>query len=208
MELTKTKTPSASTARYLVIITMMLAAITIPLHNLINSWALLTFFTVAFFTSAFTGGLKKAGKQKYWILSAAFYIWLGATWFWDSSGGFSIKYIESYGIILFLPFVLAVMPRLSAKELMMVCAAFVCSILVVCAICLVKSYLEYRETGKTIVFFYHYLGYQMGLNAIYLSNYCIACITWLLYYRFLYAGPKPFKLSLFAMMAICLYLFF
>src|SRR5882724_10019624 len=195
------------TPRYLVIITMMLAVITIPLHNLVNSWALLIFFTVAFFTSAFTGGLKKAAQQRYWMLSAAFYLWLAATWFWDSSGGFSIKYIESYGILLFLPFVLAVMPRLSAKELMMICAAFVGSIIVVCTICLVKSYLEYRETGKTIVFYYHYLGYQMGLNAIYLSNYCIACITWLLYYRFLYGGPKPFKLSLFATIAICLFLF-
>lgn len=194
-------------ARNLVIITMMLAAITIPLHNLINSWALLVFFTVTFFVSAFAGGLKNLTRQKYWILTAGFFIWLGATWFWDTTGGFSIKYLESYGIFLFLPFVLAVMPRLSPKELMLVCAAFVCSIVVVCAICVVKSYIQYRQTGNTLLFYYHYLGYQMGLNAIYLSNYCIASITWVLYYKFLYGGPKPFKLSLILTILICLYFF-
>src|SRR5690349_490702 len=131
---TKTKTSNASSARRLVILTMMLAAITIPLHNLINSWALLVFFAVAFFASAFTGGLKRLLLQKYWILTSIFFIWLGATFFWDTTGGFSIKYLESYSIFLFLPFVLAVMPRLSPKELMIVCAAFIGSILVVCAI--------------------------------------------------------------------------
>jgi O-antigen ligase len=207
MEPIKTKTSSSPTARYFVITTMMLAAITIPLHNLVNSWALLVFFTVAFFVSAYAGGLKKLLRQRYWILTIIFFIWLGATWFWDTTGGFSMKYLESYSIFVFLPFILAIMPRLSPKELMMVCTAFVGSIIVVCAICLVRSYIEYRHTGNTLLFFYHYLGYQMGLNAIYLSNYCIACITWVLYYKFIYAGPKPFKLSMILTIIICFYFF-
>src|SRR6266700_4145961 len=185
------KDPSPESDNHLLLkITLILAVITIPLNNKINSWALLIFVTTAFFTGIFTGGLKKLLTNRYWIIPVLFFFWQAATWFWDTTGGFSIKDIEGYGIFLCLPVILTILPRLSAREVIMTCGAFIASIIIVCLICLVKSFFEYRQTGDTRVFFYHYLGYQMGLNAIYLSNYSIACITWVLYYQFLYTGKK------------------
>src|SRR5690606_8612532 len=61
-------------------------------------------------------------------------------------------------------------------------------------ICLFRSAIEYYQTGDYRVFFYHYLGFQMGLNAIYLSNYCLACISWLAYHTFISPGDRRGRL--------------
>lgn len=190
----------------LFLITFLLAVITIPLNNNYNSWATVAFCIVSFFQLPLRESLKKITQHRYWILSAVFFFWLCATWFWDLGGGFSIKYVESYSIFLFLPLVMTAMPRLPAKHVVLACFVFIATIVIVCAICFIKSYLEYRVTADSRVLYYHYLGYQMGLNAVYLSNYCIAAIAWLAYYRFLYKGPRPFVLSATLTLILCTYL--
>jgi O-antigen ligase len=180
--------------------------VTIPLENNYNSWAMVAFCILAFLQAPLRDSLKKVTQHRYWILSVLFFSWLCATWLWDTGGGFTIKYIESYSIFLFLPFVMTALPRLPAKNVILACYAFIAIIVIVCTTCFIKSYLEYRVTGDSRVFYYHYLGYQMGLNAVYLSNYCIASIIWLLFYRFVYQGPQPVKLSLTLTTLISIYL--
>ena len=65
------------------------------------------------------------------------------------------------------------------------CIAFITVTVVVCMISLFKSWQEYQVTHDYRVFYYQYLGEQSGLNAIFLSNYCLASISWLLYYGFI-----------------------
>jgi len=190
----------------LLFIVLALVIITIPLKNNYNSWAMVAFCIVAFFHTPFPDSLRKAWNNKYWLLCLVFFFWLCATWFWDTSGGFTVKYMESYSIFLFLPFVMSAMPRLPARVVIKGCYVFVATIVVVCLICLIKSYFDYRHTGDSRFFFYHYLGYQMGLNAVYLSNYCTTCIAWLLFYQFIYKGSKPVNLSLQVIMPICIFL--
>lgn len=183
------------------------AIITIPLENNWNSWALVLFCIVAVVQQPITETIKRLGKDHFWKLSALFFLWLTATWFWDTSGGFSEKYIEANAFFLFGPIALAIIPRISPQRIMIAAHAFIATVIIVCIICLIKSTLEYQETQDYRVFFYLYLGYQMGLNAIYLSNYCIACIIWLLYYAFIYKGPKPFQLGVSVSLGICAFLF-
>lgn len=189
----------------LLFIALALVITTIPLKNNYNSWAMVAFCIVSFFHTPFPDSLRIAWKNKYWLLCLLFFFWLCATWFWDTSGGFSVKYIESYSIFLFLPFVMSAMPRLPARIVIKGCYVFVATIVVVCLICLVKSYFDYRHTGDSRFFFYHYLGYQMGLNAVYLSNYCTTCIAWLLFYQFIYKGSKPINLPLLVILSVCIF---
>lgn len=191
----------------LLTIALALAVITIPLKNNYNSWAMVAFCIIAFFHTPFPQSLRKAWRHKYWLLCVLFFCWLCATWFWDVSGGFSIKNVESYAIFLFLPFVMTAMPKLTSRSLVIGCYAFVATIIVVCLICLTKSYMAYRETGDARFFYYHYLSSGMGLNAVYLSNYCIFCIYWLLYYQFLYTGKKPFYVPFAVNLLVFIFLF-
>lgn len=170
--------------------TLLLAVITIPLHNNWNSWAIILFCLSTPIAQPIRESFKKISKDHYWKLSAAFFLWMAATYFWDTSGGFTIKELEPKASFLFLPLAMTIMPRLSPKQLMLACYAFVAAVVAVCLICLAKSFMEYLRTEDTRVFFYHYLGFQMGLNAVYLSNYCVASIGWLLYFGFLYTGDR------------------
>ncbi|MDF2190805.1 O-antigen ligase family protein [Paraflavitalea sp. CAU 1676] len=190
----------------LLFLALALVIITIPLENNYNSWAMVAFCVISFFHTPFPTSLQIAWRHKYWILCLLFFFWLCATWFWDSSGGFSIKYMESYSIFLFLPFVMTAMPRLPARVVIGACYLFVATIVVICIICLVKSYIDFRHTGDSRFFFYHYLGYQMGLNAVYLSNYCTTSIAWLLFFHFLYEGQKPIRVTLLVVLPVCAFL--
>lgn len=186
---------------------LILSIVTIPLENNWNSWALVLFCIAAIIQQPIAESIKRLKNDGYWKISALFFLWLVTTWFWDTSGGFSEKYVEANAIFLFGPIAMAVIPRISPARMMLAMHAFIAAIVIVCIICLIKSTIEYQETQDYRVFFYHYLGNQMGLNAIYLSNYCIACIIWLLYYAFIYTGPKVFKLNIYVSIGICVFLF-
>ena len=193
--------------RNILLVTLLLAIVTIPLKNNWNSIAIALFCFSAAIQRPLKESIEKLRKDNYWKVCALFFCWMAATWFWDNSGGFTIKQLEPAACFLFLPLVMAMMPTLSTKQIMTVCYGFIVSVIVVCMLCLAKSFIEYQQIHDYRVFFYHYLGYQMGLNAIYLSNYCIACITWLLYRRFIHAGEDHYKLSIFFTLLACSFLF-
>jgi O-antigen ligase len=187
-------------------IALALVVITIPLNNNYNSWAIVAFCILCFFHTPFPLSLRIAWKHKYWLLGILFFLWLCATWFWDSTGGFTVKSIESYCLFPFLPFVMITMPRLPARVVLLTCYIFVATIIVVCLICLFKSWMIYGEMHDSRVFYYHYLAGRMGLNAVYLSNYCTACICWLLFYQFIYSGERHFKIPSAIVFLICAFL--
>jgi O-antigen ligase len=151
--------------------------------------------------------IKKLGQQLYWVIAVTFFFWLAATWFWDSHEADFIKVIESYGAFLSLPIIFSIIPKLTWRDIASICYAFVGAILVVCLICLVKAYLEYQVTHNEFVFSYHYLSNHLDLNAIFLSNYSLASMTWLLYFNFIHKGDKPFKLPGWLVILLCVFLF-
>ena len=164
--------------------------------SILNSWALVLFSISAFIEAVHSGAIKKIFSSRWWMLSFLFFLWLALTYFWDSSGGYSIKELERYALFLIIPAIMAAIPRIPAKKVIWTCLAFVLSTTIVTIICLIKSLLEYRLTGDYRVFYYHYLSQQMGISAIYLSDYCVAAITWLLYFAFVYQGTQPVKKGL------------
>ena len=187
-------------------IALALVVITIPLNNNYNSWAIVAFCILTFFHTPFPLSLRIAWKNKYWLLGILFFFWLCATWLWDTTGGFTVKSVEGYSTFLFLPFVLIAMPRLPARVVLLTCYIFIATIVVICLICLFKSWQLYIEMHDSRVFYYHYLAGRMGLNAIYLSNYCTASICWLLFYQFIYKGERHFKINNWLLFLLCAFL--
>src|SRR6516162_9064622 len=117
-----------------------------------------------------------------------------------------MKELERYALFLFVPALMAAMPKIPAKKVIWTCLAFVFSTIIITFVCLLKSLIQYRLTGDYRVFYYHYLSQQAGISAIYLSGYCVAAITWLLYFGFIYQAVQPVKKGL--AVAISVYLSF
>jgi O-antigen ligase len=185
-------------------ISLILAVVTIPLQNNLNSWAIV-FFCVSCVIANIPTRIKLP-KPWLFLTGLGLFLWMALTFFWDTSGGFSIKNLEGYAGFVFLPFVLSIAPPFSEKTIRHACLAFLVSVTVVGIACLVLSWVEYRETGDSRVFYYHYLSQQMGLNAIFLSNYCIAGMSWLLYFWFV-RTPAPSKSGAGWIITWCIFLF-
>jgi O-antigen ligase len=183
---------------------LILAAATIPLPNNLNSLAIVFFCIVAFFQSPLRTNIQRLKADKFWIIPALYFLWMALRSTWDV-GGFSIKVVESYAVFLFLPFVLTAMPKQPLETIRRTCFAFVIVVVLVCAACLVMSTIQYLREGDYRVFYYHYLSQHMGLNAIFLSNYSVVSIIWLLYDRFILSADQK-RLSIAATIAICLFL--
>lgn len=191
----------------LLLIAMMLVAITIPLKHSYNSWSIILFCIAALNSGIREGNLAQRLKSsKYWLVSVAFFGWMAISFLWETDGGFNIKLLERYFSFLFIPFLFTLMARPRQKHVVLTCYAFVASIIVVSLICLIKAYSEYQATHNTDVFHYHKLGYQMGLNAIFLSNYCVAGITWLLYFHFFLKDNNDLRIPVHLVVGICLFL--
>ncbi len=158
--------------------------ITIPLLNNLNSIAIVFFVFASVIQQPLKLSLQKLNRSRLWIYPLLYFIWLCLSYFWDVTGGFAVKDIERYAILFFIPPVMAMLPQFSQRQLKMACTFFVAITIIICVICLFKSYQQYQVTHDYRVFNYHYLSMQMDLNAIFLSNYCLASITWLLYYGF------------------------
>ncbi len=163
----------------------MLAVVTIPLKNQWNSIATILFVAACVFQQPLSVSVKRLKQSRAWIIPVVYFVWLALSHFWDASGGYRLRDIERYLILLFIPTAMALAPDDLRRFIPKVCIAFIIVTTVVCLLCLIKAYQEYQVTHDYRVFYYQYLGEQMELNAIFLSNYCLASIAWLLYFGFL-----------------------
>lgn len=186
---------------------LFFSVITIPLGSNLNSWAIAAFCITAFFQSPLKHNFQKLRQHSYWLLSIAFFLVLLLVDLYHSGAAFSFRHIEGHASFLVLPLVFTVAPRLSIKTIRLLCYAFTASVVVISLICLLKSYQEYQINADINVFFYHNLGYQMGLNAIFLSNYAVAGITWLLYFQYI-EKRQPIKIPVLIIVFTCCYLAF
>lgn len=186
------------------------SAATIPLNNNWNSIALIASVFAFIISQPLAELRQKLARSKFWVIIVVYYLWLVSSYWWDVSGGYTIKDLERYSILLFLPPAMACAPRFSRKALAGALMAFTAVTALVCVICLVKSYNEYQVTHDSRVFFYHYLGEQMDLNAIFLSNFCLASIVWILYYGFIEYRKWKWSLALvmFLVAAFLLFMIF
>lgn len=160
------------------------AAGSIPLPVNLNTWGLIS-LVVACLVQEPVADLRKRLMQGFlWLVPALYFLWLCCSYFWDVTGGFEMKDIERYAMLLFVPVAVASLPRLSLKLLRITAAIFITVTAGICCCCLLKSWFDYQVYHDPRLFYYHYLSRQMGLNAVFLSNYCLASILWLLYDAF------------------------
>ncbi|MBL7697268.1 MAG: O-antigen ligase family protein [Chitinophagaceae bacterium] len=165
--------------------TLGLAVATIPMKNQWNSIATILFVAAVVFQQPLSVSISRLKESRAWIIPVVYFVWLALSHFWDASGGYRLRDIERYLVLFFIPPVMAIAPIEIKKFIDKVCGVFIIVTTAICALCLVKAYMEYQVTHDYRVFYYQYLGEQMGLNAIFLSNYCLASIAWLLYFGFL-----------------------
>ena len=183
-------------------LSMVAAAVTIPLFNNLNSILTIIFVFAAALQTPVRDSLQRLRKNKFWMVPFVYFLWLICTWFWDTSGGFTIKQVERYAGLAFIPLGMAIAPPFSRRQLKTTCLAFSVATILICLICLLKSYLEYQQTRDYRVFYYHYLSEQMHLNAIFLSNYCLASIFWLLYFGLILRNSLAIALRILIVCAV------
>jgi O-antigen ligase len=180
----------------------LLAAVgTIPLPNNLNSIALIIFVAACLIRQPWAEAKKRLRASRFWLLPIALFLWYCCTFFWDTSGGFTVKELERYTILLFVPVACAIIPKFSLRQLKWAAWVFVLVTTGVSLLCLIKSYIEYQQTHDYRVFYYQYLGEQAGLNAIFLSNFCLASITWILYFGYIERVNRRWHQHLVSMLA-------
>lgn len=155
------------------------------MKNQWNSIATIVFVAACVFSQPLSVSYQKLRDSRAWIVPLVYFIWFALSHFWDASGGYRLRDIERYLVLFFIPTAMAIAPDVIKNFIVKACIAFVIVTTCICILCLVKAYQEYQVTHDYRVFYYQYLGEQMGLNAVFLSNYCLASIAWLLYFGFL-----------------------
>ena len=185
--------------------TLYLMVATIPLGNNLNSRLIILFCIVGAFKNSLKDKGRQLKKNLAWVYSLLFFFFLFLSFIWDPHGIDALKALEKKASFLFLPIILASMPQLNKKVLKNAFLIFVLSILFACLYSIIKSATEYFTTRDYRVFFYHYLSKQLGLNAVYLSLYCVFSLCILIHYYFV--KPDPFK-YIFYPLAILLYFIF
>ena len=175
-----------ATAKTKILLFSLLFAVgTIPLYNHLNSIACIFLVFACFVQQPLSVTLSILKKPTAWVLPALYAGWFVCSYFWDSTGGYAARDIERYSSLLFIPPALAILPKLPRRFVRILCMFFVLVTIVICIACLILGVYQFYLTGDYRYFYYHYLSMQLDLNAIFLSNYCLASIIWLLYFGFL-----------------------
>jgi O-antigen ligase len=170
-------------------ISLFLAVATIPWGNNLNSIMVIFFCIAGAFKNSITYKKKNLTRNYIWVLPVVFFLIMLISLTWDPNGVRGMNAIEKRLSFLLLPIILASLPPLKAQIIKTALFTFVFSVLVVCSLCLIRSFFDYRQTGDYRVFFYQYLSSQMHLNAIYLSLYCIFSLFILFQYYFVKVDP-------------------
>jgi O-antigen ligase len=198
--------PSRNARQQFLLAALVAAVGTIPLMVNINSIALIFLVFACFIQQPWSQLKAKLIEPSLWMIPVVYFLWVCCSYFWDSTGGFAIRDVERYAMLFFIPPALAVLPRMPQYFLRITGAVFIAVTIGICIGCLARSFHEYQTTSDYRVFFYHYLAQQMNLNAIFLSNYCLAGIIWLLYYGFIQKAKRR-PLAYVVIILVSLFLF-
>jgi len=188
--------------------TLIAAVATIPMKNQWNSIATILFVAACFLQQPLDVSVQRLRRSRFWIIPVIYFVWLAFSHFWDSSGGYRLRDIERYLILFFVPPAMAIAPDDLKVFINKACVAFIAVTVAVCMVSLIRSYQSYQVSHDYRVFYYQYLSEQTGLNAIFLSNYCLASISWLLYYGFLGQRAEGRRQSAWRYVFICVTIIF
>lgn len=162
---------------------LVLVAVSMPYNNNWNSYAIVLFAVVSFFSNPLREKFPLLKEhRRVWLLPACYVAWVVLSMLWDNGNGKSFSKLEKYASLLVFPILLSSMNQLNKAVIKKILVWFVVSNIIASFYCIYQAYLEYVERDYINVFFYHHLSMHIGINAIYFSLYCVFCILILLFY--------------------------
>jgi O-antigen ligase len=170
-------------------ISLILVALTMPFSNHLNSYAIVIFCLLAFFSNPFDQKIKFINREwLFWLLPSIYCIGVIIHFLFDEGKGKTTILLETNASLIAIPVIMGSMRKLREKSIKIIMLSFVIANVVAGLYCLFEAYLAYKDSDNNInLFFYHHLSEQIGINAIYFSMYCLFSILILLYYYFFMA---------------------
>ncbi|MFL5808987.1 MAG: O-antigen ligase family protein [Flavisolibacter sp.] len=163
---------------------LLLAVVTMPYHNNLNSYCVVAFSVVALFSNGIREKIARLKQNKLWMLPAAYFVWLALSLLWDNGPDRSMNVLEKSTSFIALPLMLGSIRPLNRLSIRRIFLFFVVAVVAAALYCLWQAYLAYKATDYINVFFYHHLSMNLGLNAIYFSLYCVFSVWILLCFIF------------------------
>ena len=174
----------------------LLAVITIPFDNNVNSYCIVAFCLVGLLSNSLSDKWDRLNRNKVWMLPVAYFIWIALRFLWDPGSHKSTSVLEQSASLLAFPLVLGSVRPFAMTAVKRILFLFVSATIAGAIFCLWKSYLDYQATDYINVFFYHHLSLHIGLNAIYFSMYTVFSIMILLYHIFFEKWSRGTKVSM------------
>ncbi|HEX4852035.1 MAG TPA: O-antigen ligase family protein [Puia sp.] len=167
-------------------ISLLLAVITMPYSYLWNSYSIVLFSILAFFSNSWQNKINNIRRKPFFLIwPAILYSWMALSLVWDHGSKSTACIIEGLegGISwLVLPLVFSFVNTFDPNSIRKILFAFVASIIAGSFYCLYQAYWDYSSTHYINFFFYHHLSAHIGISAIYYSMYCVFGIYILLFY--------------------------
>jgi O-antigen ligase len=177
---------------------LLLAVVTMPYYNLLNSYSIAIFSVVAFFSNSWHSKIRNLGRNRFFVIwPAIIFGWMALSLVWDHGTKTTAGVIEELeGRISWIvfPLVFSFLDPFDPRFIKKVFFSFVASIIVGSLYCLYQAYLEYKSTNYINFFFYHHLSNHIGISAIYYAMYCVFGIYILLYYYYFTQESKSARL--------------
>jgi O-antigen ligase len=162
---------------------LIFVAVSLPFDILINSYCIALFSIIAFFANGFKKKWMHLQQNKtVCIWPIGYFVWIAIRLIWDKSPNQTAQTLETGFSFIVFPLVFGFMETLSYRSVKRVMVSFVAANLVGSVYCLWKAYLAYKESNYFGLLFYHHLSGHIGINAIYLSMYCVFSVYILIYY--------------------------
>lgn len=162
---------------------LILVAASLPFDILINSYFIVLFSIIAFFSNSLSKKwrhLRQNGSLYIWPVG--YFAWMAIRLIWDKSPNRTNQTLETGFSYLVFPLIFGSMETLSPSTLKRVLVSFVAANIAGSIFCLRKAYLAYKESNYFGFLFYHHLSSHIGISAIYFSMYCIFSLYILFYY--------------------------
>jgi O-antigen ligase len=168
-------------------ISLILVALTLPFHNIWNSYSIVAFCVLAIFSNSIHEKVNHLSSDLLsWLLPGLYFLCVAVFYFLDRGSRRTSVILETNASLIALPVILGSMRKLPEGTLKRIMISFVFSNIAGSLYCLFEAYIDYKANEHYInLFFYHHLSQHIGINAIYYSMFCLFSLIILLYYFFL-----------------------